>query len=367
MSSNARLKKTALNALHKNLGARMAEFGGWEMPIEYSGIIKEHLAVRNAAGLFDISHMGEITVEGPESLDLVQRITCNDAARLRDGQVQYSALLYPEGTFADDILVYRLAHGSYFICVNASNADKDFEWINQQNQFKARVRNVSDQYTQLAIQGPNASRILQPLVDMDLSGIKYFWFQHARIEGVESIFSRTGYTGEDGFELYFSPEFSEHIWTHLLEKGAKDGLIPVGLGARNTLRLEAKLALYGHEISDQTTAWEADLAWIVKMDKGDFIGKAALLEQQQTGILSKLVGFEMVAKGIARDGNCVFINGQAVGKVTSGGPAPYLRKNIGLAYVPANQSRIGTLLEIQIRERRVPAKIVETPFYKRKK
>jgi aminomethyltransferase len=367
MTSNPPLKKTPLNTLHKRMGARMAEFGGWEMPIEYSGIIQEHLAVRKAAGLFDISHMGEITVDGPESLDLVQNTTCNDAARLRDGQVQYSAFLYPEGTFVDDILVYRLSPESFFICVNASNADKDFQWVAQHNQFKAKVRNASDQYTQFAIQGPNASKILQPLVDVDLTTIKNYWSQKARVDGMESIVSRTGYTGEDGFELYFSPEYSEQLWTHLLERGHKEGLVPAGLGARNTLRLEAKLALYGHEISDQTTPWEADLSWIVKMEKGEFIGKAALREQQQAGIRSKLVGFEMTVKGIGRDGYSVLINGQVVGKVTSGGPAPYLKKNIGLAYVPANQTRIGTQLEIQIREQRVPAKIVDTPFYKRKK
>jgi aminomethyltransferase len=345
----------------------MAEFGGWEMPIEYSGIIQEHLAVRKAAGLFDISHMGEITVDGPESLELVQKTTCNDAARLRDGQVQYSAFLYPEATFVDDILVYRISSESYFICVNASNADKDFQWVVQNNQFKAKVRNVSDLYTQLAIQGPNASKILQPLVDIDLTTIRNYWSQKARVDGMESMVSRTGYTGEDGFELYFSPEYSEQLWTHLLERGHSEGLVPAGLGARNTLRLEAKLALYGHEISDQTTPWEADLGWIVKMEKGEFIGKAALREQRQAGIRSKLVGFEMAAKGIGRDGYPVLISGQVVGKVTSGGPAPYLKKNIGLAYVPATQTRTGTQLEIQIREQRVPAKIVDTPFYKRNK
>jgi len=345
----------------------MAEFGGWEMPIEYSGIIKEHLAVRTAAGLFDISHMGEISVDGPESLELVQRTTCNDAARLGDGQVQYSALLYPEGTFVDDILVYRLSPESYFICVNASNSDKDFQWIAHHNQFETNVRNVSDRYAQLAIQGPNASKILQPLVDINLTTVRNYWAREARVEGVESIVSRTGYTGEDGFELYFSPEFSEQIWTHLLEKGDKAGLVPVGLGARNTLRLEAKLALYGHEISDQITPWEADLSWIVKMEKGEFIGKSGLLEQQQAGIGSKLVGFEMTDRGIGRDGYPVLIDGQVVGKVTSGGPAPYLKKNIGLAYVPTNQAQIGTQLQIQIREQRLLAKIVETPFYKRKK
>lgn len=345
----------------------MAEFGGWDMPIEYSGIIQEHLAVRNTAGLFDISHMGEILVEGPESSALVQKVTCNDASRLQDGQAQYSALLYPNGTFVDDILVHRMSEHRYFICVNASNTDKDYEWISRQNSFDTVVNNVSEDYTQLAIQGPEAVKILQQCVDIDLGPIRYYWFQSGKCDGVKSILARTGYTGEDGFEIYFAPDFSEQIWNKLLQVGAPKGLIPVGLGARNTLRLEAKLALYGHEISDQITPWEADLAWIVKMAKADFVGRNALLEQQQSGIHRKLVGFEMEGKGIGRDGYSVVIDGQPVGSVTSGGPAPYLRKNLGLAYVPLSHTQVGTSIGIQVRSQLVPARIVETPFYKRKR
>ena len=345
----------------------MAEFGGWEMPIEYSGIIQEHLAVRTAAGLFDISHMGEIRVEGPESLALVQKVTCNDASKLRDGQIQYTALLYPEGTFVDDILVHRMSEQAFFLCVNASNTDKDYAWICEQNSFNSTVTNVTEQYSQLALQGPKAADIAQKCVDIDLSSIRYYWFRKGRCDGVECIISRTGYTGEDGFEFYFPPDFSEQIWHKLLGVGAPEGLIAVGLGARNTLRLEAKMALYGHEISDQITPWEADLAWIVKMGKGDFIGRNRLLEQEQRGITRKLVGFEMEGKGIGRDGYQVVLGGEVVGFVTSGGPAPYLKKNLGLAYAPVAHAQIGTPIGIQVRSQLVEARIVETPFYKRKK
>ncbi len=344
----------------------MAEFGGWDMPIEYGGISQEHLAVRTAAGLFDISHMGEILIEGPQSLDLIQKVTCNDASRLKDGQIQYSALLHPEGTFVDDILVHRFGPDRYFLCVNASNADKDYNWIHGQNRFDATVTNASDRYTQLALQGPKALQIVQPLVNVDLGSVRYYWLRHGQIQGVDCLITRTGYTGEDGFELYFAPEYSEQIWNLLFEAGAKDGLVAVGLGARNTLRLEAKMALYGHEISDQTTPWEADLAWVVKFEKGDFIGKEALLKQREAGIQRKLVGFEMTGKGIGRDGYGVFIGGQQAGFVTSGGPSPSLKKNIGLAYVPVIHSGLGTELNIQVRSQMVTAAIVKTPFYTRK-
>ncbi|HET6962523.1 MAG TPA: glycine cleavage system aminomethyltransferase GcvT [Terriglobia bacterium] len=361
------LRKTALHSLHKKLGARMAEFGGWDMPIEYSGIIQEHLAVRTAAGLFDISHMGEILIEGPESLRLIQHVTCNDASRLKDEQIQYSALLTPEGTFVDDILVHRFSADRYFLCVNASNAEKDFDWICDQNAFDAEVVYVSDPYSQLALQGPKALNILQPLVSIDLADIKYYWLKRGKIGDLDCLITRTGYTGEDGFELYFDPDSSERVWTQLMDAGSGDGLIPTGLGARNTLRLEAKMALYGHEITDQTTPWEADLAWVVKLDKGDFLGKEALIKQKGTGIQKKLVGFEMVGKGIGRDGYPVLINGQQAGVVTSGGPSPYLKKNIGLAYVPVSHSDLGKEIEIQVRTQTVPARIVKTPFYTRPK
>lgn len=345
----------------------MAEFGGWDMPIEYSGIIPEHLAVRKTAGLFDISHMGEILIEGPQSLELVQKVTCNDAGRLKDGQIQYSALLYFEGTFVDDILVHRLSQDVYFLCVNASNTAKDFEWVCRQNQFQAKVINASERYSQLALQGPRSVEVLQPLVNVELNQIRYYWLRTGRIQDVKCLITRTGYTGEDGFELYFAPEHSARVWNWLMDAGSDKGLVPVGLGARNTLRLEAKMALYGHEISDTITPWEADLAWIVKLDKGDFVGKEALLRQQAIGPQRKLVGFEMTGKGIGRDGYAVFIGGQQVGYVTSGGPAPFLKKNIGLAYVPATHCAVGTELEIQVRSQRVAARIVKTPFYSRPK
>jgi aminomethyltransferase len=358
-------QKTALHALHKQLGGRMAPFGGWDMPIEYSGIIEEHLAVRTAAGLFDVSHMGEIIIEGPEALAYVQHLTCNDASRLQDGQIQYSALLYPQGTFVDDILVHRISANRFFLCVNASNTTKDFQWIEQQNKFQAAASNLSHQYSQLAIQGPKALAILQRLTALDLSSIKYYWFKQGAVLGIDAIVSRTGYTGEDGFELYFHPEHSEKIWTALLDAGKGDGLIPVGLGARNTLRLEAAMSLYGHEISDQLNPWEANLAWIVKLDKGGFIGKAALETLLQQGLTKKLAGFETLERGIARDTYPVLVGGQQAGYVTSGGPAPYLKKNIGLAYVPADSAQLGSRLEIQVRSNRVPAQIVAMPFYKK--
>ncbi len=345
----------------------MAEFGGWDMPIEYSGIVQEHMAVRTAAGLFDISHMGEVQITGPQSLDLMQKLSCNDASRLHNGQIHYSALLYEEGTFVDDILVHRLGPQSFLICVNASNTDKDFEWISQWNDADAQVTNASEDFSQLALQGPKAVQILQRLTGLDLNEIRYYWFREGQIQGVDCLVSRTGYTGEDGFELYFAPEFSDRMWNLLLTTGANDGLVPVGLGARNTLRLEAKMALYGHEISQEITPWEADLAWIVKMNKGDFVGRAALSRQREIGVTRKLVGFEMIGRGIGRDGYPVFVNNQQCGIVTSGGPSPFLKKNIGLAYLPVAQAKPGTKIGIQVRRQMIDAVVVETPFYKRGK
>ena len=367
MTSTVPLNKTPLHPLHKQLGARMAEFGGWEMPIEYTGIIEEHLAVRQAAGLFDISHMGQILIEGPESLKLIQYVTSNDVARLKDYQIHYSALLYPQGTFVDDILVHRFGQQSYFLCVNASNTDKDFQWIVHQNHFDAQVSNVSQQYSQLAVQGPKAVSIVQPLSNIDLRTIKYYWLSFAQVHGKECLVTRTGYTGEDGFEIYCAPEVTEDLWNLIMDAGRPYGIVPAGLGARNTLRLEAKMALYGHEISDQITPWEADLGWIVRLEKGEFVGREALTRQKDSGIQRKLVGFEMIGRGIGRDGYPVFIEGVEAGYVTSGCPSPYLKKNIGLAYVPAAQSQIGTLIEIQVRSQLCSAKIVETPFYRQKK
>jgi aminomethyltransferase len=359
------LKKTALNKVHHSLKAKMVDFGGWEMPVEYSGILNEHLKVRTAAGLFDVSHMGEIDIRGKEALALVQQVTSNDASKLADGQIQYSGLTTYEGTFVDDVLVHRIQPDHYFLCVNASNSDKDFAWIVQNNRFDTEVRNLSPEYTQLAIQGPRAMSVLQELTSTDLSSIKYYWFTYGKVDGVEAMIARTGYTGEDGFEIYFSPGESERLWNRILEVGAKVGITPAGLGARNTLRLEAKMALYGHEIDETTTVLEADLGWICKLQKGDFNGREPLVRQKQDGIKRILVGFEMLEAGIAREHYPVLIQGQTVGHVTSGSPAPFLKKNIGLAYVPVDHSAIGTEIQVQIRNRQATARIIATPFYKR--
>jgi len=361
------LKRTALNAVHKAAGAKMVEFGGWEMPVEYAGITQEHLAVRTAAGLFDVSHMGEIEVSGSHALQFLQHITCNDASRLKDSQAQYSALMYPQGSAVDDCVVHRLAPDHYFICVNAANTDKDFDWMVRNNPFGADLHNVSGDYSQLAIQGPRAAEIVARVTSHNHSDLKYYWFRRARCCDVDGMLARTGYTGEDGFEFYFPPPESERVWNELLEAGKDHGLVPVGLGARNTLRLEAAYALYGHELDDETTLLEANLGWIVKLDKGDFLGRDVLAKQHQQGTRKKLAGFEMTERGIARDGYPAWIGGQAVGKVTSGSPAPFLKKNIGLAYLPPEQVEVGREIQIEIRGNLAAARIVPLPFYKRKK
>ncbi len=359
------LRKTALNAVHRTAGAKMVSFGGWDMPVEYTGIIQEHLAVRTACGLFDVSHMGEIEIRGREALALVQWVTSNDAAKLVVGQAQYSGLLTDRGTFVDDIIVHKFSDTHYFLCVNAANREKDFEYIRGQNRFEAEVTDSGDRYTQLALQGSKAQAILQPMTPADLKALKYYRFASGQVLGVDCLIARTGYTGEDGFELYFDPANSEKVWNGLLEAGQAHGLIPAGLGARNTLRLEAGFALYGHEIDDTTTVWEAGLGWICKMDKGEFTGRAALAAQKERGLERKLVGFEMRGRGIARDGYPALIEGREAGRVTSGSPAPFLQKNIGMAYVPVPASAPGTQMEIDIRSQRVPAEIVPLPFYKR--
>jgi aminomethyltransferase len=347
----------------------MIDFGGWDLPVQYrAGTIEEHLAVRNAAGIFDVSHMGEIEISGPQALGLIQFLTSNDASKLADGQIQYSALTYPNGAFVDDILVHRFSEDHYFLCVNASNRDKDYEWITGKAvDFAAEVKNTSDEYTQLAIHGPKAQAVMEPLVDVDLSLLKYYWFVRGRIEGAPAIIARTGYTGEDGFEIYFDPGESERIWNRILESGEPHGLIPCGLAARNTLRLEAKMALYGNDIDGTTTVLEADLGRFCRLEKGDFIGREALVEQKEKGLTRKLIGFEVIDRGIARDHCPVIIDGKEAGVVTSGSPAPFLKKNIGLAYLPIEHTGIGTRFEIDVRGRTIAAEIARTPFYKRKK
>jgi aminomethyltransferase len=361
------LRRTALYALHKALGAKMVEFGGWEMPLEYSGIIPEHLAVRRAAGLFDVSHMGEIEVSGLRALSLLQHITSNDASRLKDFQAQYSALMHPKGSAVDDCVVHRLAEDRYFLCVNAANTDRDFDWIIQHNPVGAEVRNVSGEYSQLALQGPRALEIICKVTDITIAGLKYYWFCRARCCGVEGLLARTGYTGEDGFEFYFPPEESEKVWNTLIEAGKPDGLVPAGLGARNTLRLEAGYALYGHELDEETTLLEANLGWIAKLEKGEFIGRGVLLKQRAQGTRKKLVGFEMISQGIARDGYNVYGEGKMAGSVTSGSYAPFLKRNIGMAYIFSSLAEVGREIQIEIRGKLAGARIVPLPFYRRLK
>ncbi len=371
--TTTQLRKTALNSAHRRLGAKMVDFGGWDMPVEYTGLVSEHLATRHAAGLFDVSHMGEIEVRGERALDLVQRVTSNNAAKLVDGQAQYSGLLTAAGTFVDDLLVHRISPTHYLLCVNASNQDGDFDYIYEQNIFgaHAELENAGARYSQLAIQGPKALGILEQFTGAPIAALKYYHFLFGDVDGVPCLIARTGYTGEDGFELYFSPEHSEKIWSDLLEAGGPEGLVPCGLGARNTLRLEAGMCLYGHEIDDTTTVWEANLGWICKLDKGDFVGRDALVAQRQSGIRRILGGFEMQSRLIARDGYPVMLAGhdanEVAGRVTSGSPAPFLKKNIGMAYVPANSNAPGTKIQISIRTNQAPAVIVPTPFYKRAK
>ena len=366
-AAGAPLKQTALNATHRASGAKMVDYCGWDMPVEYSGITREHLAVRTAAGLFDVSHMGEIEVRGAQALALLQHVTSNDVSRLQDGQAQYSAVMLPSGSCIDDCVVHRFAPDHYFLCVNAANTGRDYAWMVQCNSFGADVLNVSAQYAQIALQGPRALEILAKLTENGPADLKYYGFRHARCAGVEGILARTGYTGEDGFEFYFPPASAEHVWNTLLDAGKAEGLIPAGLGARNTLRLEAGYALYGHELDEETTLIEANLGWIVKLDKGDFTGRDVLLRQKTEGTSKTLIGFEMTDRAPARDGYAVYVEGKPAGKVTSGSPAPYLKKNIGMAYVPPECAEVGRGIQIEIRGRQANAQIVSLPFYKRSK
>lgn len=360
------MKKTRFYDCHKALGARMIEFFGWAMPVEYTGIIEEHLAVRTKAGLFDVSHMGEIFVQGPDALALVQHLTPNDASRLETNQVQYSALTTPQGTFVDDMLVYRLAPDRFLLVVNAANVDKDFSWVDgHKGGFQVEVENASDAYSQLALQGPRAEKILQPLTDIPLNELRPFWVGTGRVAGIDAFVSRTGYTGEDGFEIYTPSPEPRAMWEEIMARGRDDGLLPVGLGARDTLRLEAKLMLYGNDIDETTTVLEADLKWIVKFKKGGFVGKDILERQLAEGIKRKLAGFELVDRGIPRPHYPVYSGGQPVGRVTSGTFSPFLKKSLGLAYLPVELTSVGTELEIGIRDKRARANVVPTPFYKR--
>jgi aminomethyltransferase len=364
---SATLKKTPLNARHRAAGARMVEFGGWDMPVEYSGIVDEHLAVRTRAGLFDVSHMGEIEIAGADALAAVQRITSNDASRLAIGQIQYSALTTPHGTFVDDVLTYRLAESHFMLVVNASNIVKDFRWIadHLKDAGDAVAVNTSSRYALLALQGPASRQVLQTLTGIDLAGMKYYWFANGEVAAVKATVSRTGYTGEDGFEVFVAPAAAERVWDAILEAGRDAGVAPAGLGARDTLRLEASMRLYGNDMDETTTVLEADLGWIVGWKKPDFIGADVLRDQKSTGVSRKLVGFEMIDRAIGRHGYDVYLDGRKAGVVTSGTQTPFLKKAIGMAYVPADRSEPGTHVDIDVRGRRAKAAVVPMPFYKR--
>lgn len=369
------IRKTALNATHRAMAAKMVEFNGWDMPVEYpsaGGIIAEHHAVRTGVGVFDVSHMGDIRLSGAQALEAVQHISMNDASRLAIGQAQYSALLYPQGTFVDDVIVHRLGDKEYLLVINAGTREKDFNWVRDNTrQFNCRVENLSDDFTQIAIQGPRGVDLLQKVTDADLSGVKFYWVTHGTVCGLKDILiARTGYTGEDGFEIYVPSDeaTSAMVWNKVLEAGKEFGVLPCGLGARNTLRLESKLPLYGHEISDTINVWEAGLDRFCKMEKPKFVGRDALEKAKSEGIKRTLVGLEMVERGIARDGYKVLDEGgREIGYVTSGSYAPFLKKNIALAYVPPELAGLGATLKVEIRGQGVKAQVAPTPFYRRPK
>ena len=386
------LKKTPLNGIHRELGGKMVDFGGWDMPVQYTaGVIEEHLRTRTASALFDVSHMGEIWVEGTDAIAFVNRLTTNDVTKLVDGQAHYSALTNEKGGVVDDLLVYRFDQDKLLLVVNAGTTEKDWDWITSHlpggnasvNEravadsdvgtllhSRVSVRNASSDYCQIAVQGPDAIGILRQLTDTNLDEIKYYWFTTGHVDGVEAIISRTGYTGEDGFEVYADAKFAVQLWNKLLAAGRygdADGILPAGLAARNTLRLESAMSLYGHELGDDITPLEAGLGWITKLQKGEFIGREALVTLKEKGLTRKLVGFEMTDRGIARDGFDIYINDEKVGYVTSGSPAPFLKKNIGLAFLPVEFANIGQEIKIDVRGKHLAAEVIPTPFYRRQK
>jgi len=365
----APLKKTPLNARHRASGAKMVPFSGWDMPVEYSGIVAEHTAVRTRGGLFDVSHMGEIEIGGRDALAAVQRISSNDASRLAVGQAQYSGLLTPQGTFVDDLLVYRLAPMHFLLVVNAGNIAKDYAWIAEHIKpaGDAVAVDASSRYALLAVQGPAAVETLQPLTGVELAGLKYYWFAHGEVAGVRGTISRTGYTGEDGFEVFVPPQAADRVWQAILQSGQAADVIPCGLGARDTLRLEAAMRLYGNDIDDTTTVLEADLGWIVGWKKDDFLGAEALRQQKAAGVTRKIVGFEMLDRGIARHGYGVYMGDKPAGIVTSGTQTPFLKKAIGMAYLPLEHAAVDSEFDIDIRGRRSRARVVPLPFYKRQR
>jgi aminomethyltransferase len=374
-----KLRQTPLNAVHRALGAKMVDFGGWDMPVEYpstGGLVAEHKTVRRGVGMFDVSHMGDIRIHGKRTpgggLAAVEHITMNQASRLEIGQAQYSAMLYPEGTFVDDVIVHRLGSDDFLLVINAGTREKDINWVEENTRdFECTVENLSDSYTQLAIQGPRAADLLQKLTHANLSKIGNYWFTHSKVCGLENILlARTGYTGEDGFEIYIpsDKQTSEEVWAMVMSAGREFEIVPCGLGARNTLRLEAKMSLYGHEISDTINVWEAGLERFCRVEKGDFIGRSSLASAKAKPVARKLVGLEMIDRGIARDGyRCLNQAGEPIGVITSGSPSPTLGKNIALAFVPPAESALGTTIYVEIRAMKAQARVVPTPFYKRAK
>ncbi len=379
------LKKTPLNAVHRELGGRMVDFGGWDMPVQYpAGVIEEHMRCRTRCALFDVSHMGEIWVTGPDAIAFVNRLTTNDVSKLVDGQAHYSALTRENGGVVDDLLVYRFGPEKLLLVVNAGTTEKDWDWVAShlsaeteagtsglvESKPDVTLTNASADFCQIAVQGPDAFNIVQALTETDLEAIKYYHFEEGEVDGVAAIISRTGYTGEDGFEVYAAPQFAVQLWNKFLEigkYGEAEGILPCGLAARNTLRLESAMSLYGHELDDDITPLEAGLGWITKLQKGDFIGSAALAMQKESGVRRKIAGFEMTEPGIARDGYDVYVSGEKIGVVTSGSPAPYLKKNIGLAFLPPEFANVGQEIKIDVRGKHLKAQVVPTPFYKRQK
>ncbi|MBO8171265.1 MAG: glycine cleavage system aminomethyltransferase GcvT [Bacillaceae bacterium] len=364
------LKRTPLFPVYKDYGAKTIDFGGWELPVQFSGILEEHRAVRERAGLFDVSHMGEIVVQGPDALALIQKLVTNDASKLADNQAQYSAMCYPDGGTVDDLLIYKRGDQDYVLVVNAANIEKDFEWIQEHAEGDVTIRNISDEVALLALQGPHAEQILQKLTDEALAAIKPFYFkQDVSIAGNKTMMvSRTGYTGEDGFEIYLPAEHAIDVWKAILDAGEEEGVLPCGLGARDTLRFEARLPLYGQELTKEITPIEAGIGFAVKVDKEvDFIGKAILAEQKKNGAPRKLVGIEMIDRGIPRSHYPVYAEGRQVGEVTTGTQSPTLKKNVGLALIESEFAELGREVEVEIRKKRLKAEIVKTPFYRRPK
>jgi len=359
-----KIQKTPLHSIHCKQGGRMVEFAGWEMPVQYQSALEEHLAVRTKVGVFDVSHMGQIEITGRDALSMAQLVTCNDISNLSNGQAQYSAFLSDQGTFMDDVVVYRFDPEHILICVNAATREKDFKWLSDHRRGQVEIRDSSQEFAQLAIQGPASEKVLQKLTEVDLSNLRFYRFEKGKVGDATTIISRTGYTGEDGFELYLAPDKAEKCWEDLFRAGKEAGITPAGLAARNTLRLEMRYPLYGNDIDESRTPFEAGLGWIVKLEK-EFVGREALLRQKESGPKVKLMGFELIDRGIVRDGFRALIDGTEVGTVTSGGYSPSLKKSIGLVYLPLEKAIIDQPFEIDVRGRYCRAVVVETPFYER--